>query len=155
MDGHLPSLGGLPANHGMLTHQSKDGHPVWPHLTLLGRSWVCLALFRTVWPVWPIFFRHSKLFLLNDLLGSPYWTFVGEATALQLSCITLCGIFYIQVSLFPYIPIIGFQPPPPKKDKLKKDYLEYHSTYRIINHIMYHIAYHIISFSIFCNISSM
>ena len=53
MDGHLPSLGGLPANHGMVTHQSKSGHPVWPHLTLLGLSCVCLAPFGPFHPVLP------------------------------------------------------------------------------------------------------
>ena len=40
MDGYLPSVGGLPANARMVTHQPMDGHPNWP----------CLAPFDTIWP---------------------------------------------------------------------------------------------------------
>ena len=45
MDGHLPSLGGSPANPRMVTHQPKIGHLVWPFL----------GLFDTIWPGLPMF----------------------------------------------------------------------------------------------------
>ena len=55
MDGHLPSLGGPPANPDMVPMG-----PVWAHLALFGPVWPRFAPFRLVWPnfapfrpVWP------------------------------------------------------------------------------------------------------
>ena len=48
MDGHLPSLGGSPANPSMVTHQPKDGHLIWPHLAQFGPVWPGLALFGLI-----------------------------------------------------------------------------------------------------------
>jgi len=45
MDGPLPFLWGSPADPRMVTHQPKDGYPIWP----------CLALFDTIWPGLPMF----------------------------------------------------------------------------------------------------
>ena len=69
MDGHPPSLGGSPAVPRMVTHQSKEGHPVYHHLTLLGLSCICLALFSPVWPR----LTHLAPFWPSLALFGPVW----------------------------------------------------------------------------------
>ena len=69
MDGHLPFSGGSPANPKIVTHEPKDGYPVWP----------CLAPFNTIWPVLPhltlfgpVWFRFGPVWLQFGPIG-PVW----------------------------------------------------------------------------------
>ena len=70
MDGPLPSLGGSPANPGIITLQPKDGHPFWLCLAPIDTIWRRLSMFGPIWPRLVLFGPMSGDLFLGSVPAS-------------------------------------------------------------------------------------